>query len=198
MSPLSVEAVEIPWPQREQRWPSWLAGRPHRRGLQVRGELRRIPGIIRHWYHRTKNQRTHLVFCGLAPQKKNLNRREGKGHRWGTKLIQFLAALAILHQDDLKNRMNCTSIWRIGWINPFLQIILVQNSSANSSDDICLLFCIYTSSMYELNSYIQKSGGNKSSILEFWKNTKLFLIFEQFCCKSFGKISQKIILKNLV
>ena len=25
---------------------------------------------------------------------------------WGTELIQFLAALAILHQDDLKNRMN--------------------------------------------------------------------------------------------
>ena len=27
---------------------------------------------------------------------------------WGTELIQFLAALAILHQDDLKIRMNCT------------------------------------------------------------------------------------------
>ena len=25
---------------------------------------------------------------------------------WGTELIQFLAALAILHQDDLKNSMN--------------------------------------------------------------------------------------------
>ena len=25
---------------------------------------------------------------------------------WRTDLIQFLAALAILHQDDLKNRMN--------------------------------------------------------------------------------------------
>ena len=27
---------------------------------------------------------------------------------WGAELIHFLAALAILHQDDLKNRMNCT------------------------------------------------------------------------------------------
>ena len=27
---------------------------------------------------------------------------------WGAELIQFLAALAILNQDDLKNRMNCT------------------------------------------------------------------------------------------
>ena len=25
---------------------------------------------------------------------------------WGTEFIQFLAALGILHQDDLKNRMN--------------------------------------------------------------------------------------------
>ena len=27
---------------------------------------------------------------------------------WEADLIKFLAALAILHQDDLKNRMNCT------------------------------------------------------------------------------------------
>ena len=27
---------------------------------------------------------------------------------WGAELIKFVAALAILHQDDLKNRMNCT------------------------------------------------------------------------------------------
>ena len=26
---------------------------------------------------------------------------------WGTELLHLLAALAILHQDDLKNRMNC-------------------------------------------------------------------------------------------
>ena len=28
------------------------------------------------------------------------------GAIWGTELIQFLAALAIFHQDDLKKRMN--------------------------------------------------------------------------------------------
>ena len=34
---------------------------------------------------------------------------------WGVELIQFLAVLAILHQDDLKNRINCTrTIRRIG------------------------------------------------------------------------------------
>ena len=27
---------------------------------------------------------------------------------WGTEFLQFLAALAILHQDDLKNRQICT------------------------------------------------------------------------------------------
>ena len=35
---------------------------------------------------------------------------------WGTELIQFLALLAILHQDDLKNKMNAS----------FLHIIRVQ------------------------------------------------------------------------
>ena len=29
---------------------------------------------------------------------------------WGTEFIQFLAALAILHQDYMKPRMNCTRI----------------------------------------------------------------------------------------
>ena len=47
---------------------------------------------------------------------------------WGAELIQFLVALVIFHQDDLKTMMNCTrTIWRIGLIHPFLQIILVQN-----------------------------------------------------------------------
>ena len=27
---------------------------------------------------------------------------------WGTEFIQFLAALAILHQDEMKNRLICT------------------------------------------------------------------------------------------
>ena len=34
---------------------------------------------------------------------------------WGTELIKFLAALAIFHQDDLKNRINrITATWRNG------------------------------------------------------------------------------------
>ena len=39
----------------------------------------------------------------------------------GTELIQFLAALAFLHQDDLKKRMNkITATWRDGWLKKWL------------------------------------------------------------------------------
>ena len=37
---------------------------------------------------------------------------------WGTEFIQFLVALAIMHQNDLKNN--------VGPFHPFLHIILVQ------------------------------------------------------------------------
>ena len=30
---------------------------------------------------------------------------------WGKELLQFLAALAILHQDELKNRLICTLVF---------------------------------------------------------------------------------------
>ena len=34
---------------------------------------------------------------------------------WGTELIQFLATLAILHQDDLQKRLNrITATWQNG------------------------------------------------------------------------------------
>ena len=42
---------------------------------------------------------------------------------WGTELIQFLAVLAILHQDDLKQEMTSSySSYRPGAIHPILQI----------------------------------------------------------------------------
>ena len=49
----------------------------------------------------------------VTKDKKDKDRRECKGRRCclgggGADLIQFLAALAILYQDDLKNRINCT------------------------------------------------------------------------------------------
>ena len=48
---------------------------------------------------------------------------------WEVELIQFLAVLAILHQDDLKNRMNSSiSLYHPGAIHDFLHIVLEQNS----------------------------------------------------------------------
>ena len=48
---------------------------------------------------------------------------------WRTELIQFLAALAIVHPDDLKKGMNSSySSYSPGAIHPILQIVLVQIS----------------------------------------------------------------------
>ena len=48
---------------------------------------------------------------GLTPYRTRINTEEKAKNfvaaAWGAELIQFLAALAILHQDDLKNMMNC-------------------------------------------------------------------------------------------
>ena len=47
---------------------------------------------------------------------------------WGTKFIKFLAALALLLQDNFKNRINSSFFsYDPGAIHPFLHIILVQN-----------------------------------------------------------------------
>ena len=48
---------------------------------------------------------------------------------WGKEFIQFLAALAILHKDDCKNRMNSSlSPYHPGAIHPILQIVQLQSS----------------------------------------------------------------------
>ena len=45
----------------------------------------------------------------------------------GTELIQFLAALAVLHQDDLKKGMNSSCSAKCpGAIHPIIHIILVH------------------------------------------------------------------------
>ena len=77
---------------------------------------------------------------------------------WGTEVIQFLAALAILHRDDLTKRINSSFyLYPPGAIYPFLHIIRVKNSwhgkelkklcPQNSIYDLCLLFGINPSSM---------------------------------------------------
>ena len=76
----------------------------------------------------------------VTVQRKDENRRQGKGRSCclGAELIQFLAAVAILHQDDLKKGMNsayssyCNSAYSSycpGAIHPILQIVLVQIAS---------------------------------------------------------------------
>ena len=50
---------------------------------------------------------------------------------WGTELRQFLAALAILHLDNLKNTVGWFGTGRVeewGAKQPILQLVLVQNS----------------------------------------------------------------------
>ena len=50
---------------------------------------------------------------------------------WGTELRQFLAALAILHLDNLKNTVGCFGKRRVEeWDakQPILQLVLVQNN----------------------------------------------------------------------
>ena len=54
----------------------------------------------------------HIIkLIGREAEKKDLYRRLGQRSSLllgGTELIQFLAALAVLHHDDVKKRMNCT------------------------------------------------------------------------------------------
>ena len=77
----------------------------------------------------------------------------------GTESIQFLTVLLFcIRRIYLKFRMNSSfSSYHHGTIHPLIHIILVQNSyrgkkfnkffPPNSSDDLCLLFCINSSSM---------------------------------------------------
>ena len=56
------------------------------------------------------------IYCGSASSSVTgivvalHHRRQGKDRRFclGIEFIQLLAALAVLHQDDIKTRMNCT------------------------------------------------------------------------------------------
>ena len=98
-----------------------------------------------------------LLYRELAPSQEEGWRQKEKekvvAAACGAALILNLATLTYLHQDGLKNRMNCTrTIWRIGWIEfiPFFKSSLRdkelnQFCPPKSSDDHCLLFCLYPS-----------------------------------------------------
>ena len=94
-------------------------------------------------------------------QNKDLYKREGKCCRYclGDRIYycKFIDTIAIWHQDNLKNRMKAHfSSYHPGAIHPFLLIILVQNNQQgkelnsfcppNSSDNLCLFFCLNPSS----------------------------------------------------
>ena len=56
-----------------------------------------------------QSRRGHIIKGGQIQNKKVVTAA------WGMELIQFLAALVILHQDDLKKRVNrITATWRNG------------------------------------------------------------------------------------
>ena len=74
-----------------------------------------------------------------------------------TECIQFLAALAILHQDDMKRSMNCTRMNCARMNSSFSSNRhgakfgkdLKQFCPPKISNDLCLLFCINPSSMLQ-------------------------------------------------
>ena len=67
---------------------------------------------------------THDIFMIYTEEKVKVVAASG-----GTELIQFLAALAILHRGDLKNRLIFTLFFNSSWCNqPNLQIVPVHNS----------------------------------------------------------------------
>ena len=63
---------------------------------------------------------------------------------WGTELIQFLVALAIFHQEDLKKRINRIMDSWMEWME-WMHSSTVR--PATNSNNLCLLFCLYPSSL---------------------------------------------------
>ena len=71
-----------------------------------------------------------VLFCTFLYQRRRVKTEEKAkivAAIWGTEFIQFLAAVAVLHQDDLKKEMNSFySLFLPGAIHPIIHIVLVQ------------------------------------------------------------------------
>ena len=94
------------WPSRRSRSSRWWTAKPGSTAWRRSSSYRysRQEGFIQ-----KTRQRSSLLFGG-------------------TEFIHFLAAPAVMHQDDTKKRTNWTRIiWRRWWIHPILQIVLVEN-----------------------------------------------------------------------
>ena len=73
---------------------------------------------------------------------------------WGIERIQFLAARAILHHDDLKKGMNSSYSATRPWCKMGMHgKELNKFCPPSSSDDYCLLFCIHPSYMATVNRH---------------------------------------------
>ena len=68
---------------------------------------------------------------------------------WGTEVFQFLAALAILHQDELENRLIWTLFFNSSWCKYSSKRgkELKQFCPPRNSDDLGLLLCTNPSSI---------------------------------------------------
>ena len=97
--------------------------------------------------------------CSGKAYKKDKDRIKVVASVWGAELIKFLAALAVLQRTIWINWMNCTrKIWNkrmnssysskssLGKIASAARN-LINFAPPNSSDDLCLFFCMYPSSM---------------------------------------------------
>ena len=77
-------------------------------------------------HHLTDSEDHHFFICGAFLG--GINTKEKAkvvAAVWGTELIQFLALLAILYQEDLKNRTNLSfSSNHSSAIHPILSIVL--------------------------------------------------------------------------
>ena len=82
-------------------------------------------GLYKSYYKANYTRGEFCVQWSVGPLRRiNTCRRKGKGSRCCLvdRNYSFLAALVVLHKDDLKNRMNFTrKIERKGWIHNILQ-----------------------------------------------------------------------------
>ena len=87
---------------------------------------------------------------------------------WGTEFIKLLATLSILHQDDLKNRMN--SLYHSSAIHPFLHIIL----------EPFVLFFIFSKCNSSSSSYHTRASHPFLHIIQMQFILFLLIILVQF------------------
>ena len=99
-------------------------------------------GLYKSYYKANYTRGEFCVQWSVGPLRRiNTCRRKGKGRRCCLvdRNYSFLAALVVLHKDDLKNRMNFTrKIERKGWIHNILQ----NRPSTGWQIVMCVCVCV--------------------------------------------------------